>query len=102
MPWVEARRMIDLNIKAMANLTLQFLPGMKQRGQGHIVNVSSVAGGLPSQGVAVYAATKSFVDAFTTSLHRELRGTGVYASSIRPGPVNTVRTMKNKRPETKN
>jgi short-subunit dehydrogenase len=81
--------MIDLNIKAMANLTLLFLPGMKQQGQGHIVNVSSVAGGLPSQGVAVYAATKSFVDAFTTSLHRELRGTGVYASSIRPGPVNT-------------
>jgi short-subunit dehydrogenase len=89
MPWVEARRMIDLNIKAMANLTLLFLPGMKQRGQGHIVNVSSIAGGIPSQGVALYSATKSFVDAFTTSLHRELRGTGVHVSSVRPGPVRT-------------
>ena len=89
MPWVEARRMIDINIKAMANLTLLFLPGMKRRGQGHIINISSIAGGLPSQGVGLYSATKSFGDAFTTSLHRELKGTGVHLSSVRPGPVHT-------------
>ncbi len=73
----------------MVNLTLLFLPGMKQRGQGHIINISSVAGGLPSQGVAVYAATKSFGDTFTTTLHRELKGTGAHVSSVRPGPVHT-------------
>ncbi len=62
---------------------------MKERGQGHIFNISSIAGGLPSQGIGLYSATKSFSDAFTTSLHRELKGTGVHISSVRPGPVRT-------------
>ncbi len=89
MPWAEALEMIDINIKAMANLTLLFLPGMKERGQGHIINISSIAGGLPSQGIGLYSATKSFSDAFITSLHRELKGMGVHISSVRPGPVRT-------------
>jgi short-subunit dehydrogenase len=44
---------------------------------------------IPSQGVALYSATKSFVDAFTTGLHRELRGTGVRVSVVRAGAVAT-------------
>jgi short-subunit dehydrogenase len=89
MPWETALEMIQVNIAASAHLASLFLPGMKSRGRGHIVSVGSIAGGIPSQGVAMYSATKAFLDAFTTSLHRELRGTSVRASVIRPGPVAT-------------
>jgi short-subunit dehydrogenase len=60
---------------------------MRRAARGHIINVSSVAGSMPSQGVALYSATKSFVDALSTALHRELRGSGVHVSTVRPGPV---------------
>ena len=62
---------------------------MRARGHGHIVNVGSIAGNLPSQGVAIYSATKAFVDNFTTCLHREMRGSGVHVSVVKPGPVTT-------------
>jgi dihydroflavonol-4-reductase len=89
MPASTARDMIQVNASAPVQLAVLFLPGMKARGRGHIINVSSVAGSIPSQGVAVYSATKSFVDSFTTALHRELRGSGVHVSAVRPGPVTT-------------
>ncbi len=89
MPADTARDMIQVNNASLVQLAVLFLPGMKRRRRGHIVNVSSVAGSIPSQGVAVYSATKSFVDSFTTALHRELRGTGVHVSAVRPGPVAT-------------
>ena len=44
---------------------------MTSRGSGHIINISSVAGSLPEQGIALYGATKSFLDIFSTALHRE-------------------------------
>jgi short-subunit dehydrogenase len=89
MPWPTALEMIQVNSAAVAHLSSLFLPQMKGRNAGHIINVSSIAGGLPSQGVAMYSATKSFLDAFTTALHRELRGSNVHASVVRPGPVST-------------
>lgn len=89
MPWTTALEMIQVNSAAVAHLSSLFLPQMKARNAGHIVNVSSIAGGIPSQGVALYSATKSFLDSFTTALHRELRGTQVHASVVRPGPVST-------------
>lgn len=89
MGWQKARQMIELNIIAVANLTLLFLGEMKRRNQGHIINVSSIAGSLPSQGIALYSGSKSFVDSFTTSLHRELKGTNVHISLIKPGAVAT-------------
>jgi dihydroflavonol-4-reductase len=89
MPQDMARNMIQLNTSALVQLTLLFLPMMKKRRSGHIVNVSSVAGSIPSQGVAVYAASKSFVNSFTTALNRELGGSGVLVSALRPGPVSS-------------
>ena len=89
MPWETARQMIAVNIEAAAHLTSLFLPGMVERKNGHIINIGSIAGGFPNQGVALYSASKSFLDAFTTSLHRELRSSGVHASVIRLGPVKT-------------
>jgi dihydroflavonol-4-reductase len=89
MPWETAADMIAVNATAVASLASLFLPGMRARGSGHSIKLCSVAGSIPSQGVAVYCATKSFVDSFTTALYRELRGSGVHASAVRPGPVLT-------------
>jgi short-subunit dehydrogenase len=89
MPWRTAFGLIQLNIEALVQLSLMFLTQMQKRGSGHIINISSIAGGLPNQGIALYGASKSFVDAFTTSLYRELKGTSVHASTIRPGAITT-------------
>jgi len=89
MPWDVARDLIALNIEATTHLTLLFLPHMMSSGYGHIVNIGSVAGKLPEQGVAVYASSKSFLDSFTTSLFRELTGTNVHISVLRAGPIKT-------------
>ncbi|HMK08908.1 MAG TPA: SDR family NAD(P)-dependent oxidoreductase, partial [Anaerolineales bacterium] len=89
MPWPAADEMIRVNLTAVARLTMLFLSEMKRRGQGHIINIGSIVGSLPSQGVALYSATKSFVDSFSSSLFRELKGTGVHISVIRPGAIRS-------------
>lgn len=89
MPWPRAREMVEVNASAAVHLSLMVLPQMKRRGYGHIVNIGSIAGDIPSQGVALYCATKSFLESWTTALYRELRGTGVCASIVKPGPVAT-------------
>jgi len=89
MSWKLAWQMIQTNLVAVTHLTLLFLRDMKVRDSGHIINIGSVVGSLPSQGVALYGATKSFVDSFTTALYRELKGTNVHVSVVRPGAVAT-------------
>lgn len=89
MPWQKAREMIAVNLSAVAQLTLAILPEMKNSKQGHIINIGSIAGSIPSQGVALYSATKSFMDSFSTALYRELRGTNVHMSIVRAGAVAT-------------
>ena len=89
MPEDIVKNMVEVNINAMLVLTRELLPYMQARKQGQILNIGSIAGGFPNQGVAVYSASKAFMDAFTTSLHRELRGSGVNASVVRLGPVKT-------------
>jgi len=89
MAWGSAQDMLRVNVEAVVHLTRYFLPAMQAQGSGHIVNIGSIAGGLPAQGIAMYSATKAFLDAFTTSLHRELKGTRVHASILRPGAVKT-------------
>jgi len=89
MQWQDAHNLLAVNMEALAHLTRLALPEMVTRGSGHIINISSIAGALPNQGIAMYSASKAFVDAFTTSLYRELRGSGVTASALRLGPVET-------------
>jgi short-subunit dehydrogenase len=89
MGWTTARDMLQLNASATVHLTLLCLPDMLLRGRGSVVNISSVVGGFPNQGTAVYSGTKSFIDSFTTALHRELVGTGVRVGVVRPGYVET-------------
>lgn len=89
MPPPTATQMMQVNMAAVVHLTLLLLPEMQARGRGHIINVGSISGSLPSPGAALYSATKSFVDTFSIALQRELRGTGVHISVIRPGAVST-------------
>ena len=69
----EQLRMIDLNVRALTDLTLRFLPSMIQRRSGGIINVASVAGFMPGPGMAVYFATKAYVLSFSDALSEELR-----------------------------
>jgi len=89
MSWKTAWKMLQVNIEAVVQLTLCFLGDMRERNTGHIINIGSISGSLPSQGVALYGATKSFLDNFTTALYRELTGTQVHISVVRAGPVRT-------------
>lgn len=89
MPWTIASEILEVNIVAAVHFTLLFLKKMRAVGSGHIINVGSISGSLPSQGVAIYGATKSFLDNFTTALYRELTGTRLHVSVVRAGPVRT-------------
>jgi short-subunit dehydrogenase len=89
MPEQTALDMLHVNVSVVMQLTRHLIPRMQARHCGAVINVGSIAGSMPNQGIAVYAATKAFLDAFTTSLHRELRGSGVQVSVVRPGPVKT-------------
>ncbi|MBI4732986.1 MAG: SDR family oxidoreductase [Chloroflexi bacterium] len=89
MPWKTALEILQVNVEAVVQLTLGFLGKMRLRNAGHIINVGSISGSIPSQGVAVYGATKSFLDNFTTALYRELKGSRVHVSVVRAGPVRT-------------
>ena len=89
MSWKTAWEILQVNVEAVVQLTLGFLREMRQRNTGHIINIGSISGSIPSQGVALYGATKSFLDNFTTALYRELTGTHVHISVVRAGPVRT-------------
>jgi len=89
MSWKTAWEMLQVNVEAVVQLSLDFLHDMRRRDSGHIINIGSISGSIPSQGVAVYGATKSFLDSFTTALFRELTGTHIHVSVVRAGPVKT-------------
>jgi len=80
---------ILLNDVALVRLTRAALPQMVERGRGHIINVSSMAGFVPTPFNATYAATKAFVNSFSEALAEELRGTGVKVQALCPGFTRT-------------
>ena len=79
---------IDVNIRALADLTLRFAPSVI-RHRGGILNVGSIAGFLPGPGMATYYASKAFVISFTEALRQELKQHGVRVTVLCPGPVPT-------------
>ena len=81
--------MIDLNITALVRLTHAAAGGMVDRGRGGILNIGSVGSFQPSPYNAAYSATKAFVLSFTEGLHVDLKGTGVTATALCPGPTKT-------------
>ena len=79
---------IDLNIRALSELTLRFLPDITAN-RGRILNVASVAAFLPGPGMAIYYASKAYVLSFSQALAEELKGAGVSVTALCPGPVKT-------------
>jgi len=84
------RRMIDLDVRAVVDLTSRFLPGMLARGGGGVLNIASMMGYMPVPYEAAYAASKAFVLSFSKALAYETMGTGVTISVVAPGVVSTA------------
>jgi NADP-dependent 3-hydroxy acid dehydrogenase YdfG len=85
----EWEEMIDTNNRGLVTVTRQLLPGMVERGRGHVVNVGSVAGTYPYPGGNVYGATKAFVHQFSLNLRADLVGSGVRVTCVEPGMADT-------------
>ena len=81
--------MVEIDVLAVVDLCSRFLPGMVRRGRGAVLNVASTGAFQPLPGQAGYGAGKAFVLSYTQSLGGELRGTGVTATTLCPGPVDT-------------
>jgi uncharacterized protein len=81
--------MIDLNVRALVELTRLVLPSMVARGFGRVLNIGSTAGFQAGPGMATYFASKAFVLHFTEAIAHELRGTGVTATVHCPGATAT-------------
>lgn len=78
-----------LNINSLVELTHLFLSGMIERGWGRVMNVASTAAFQPGPLMSVYYASKAFVLHFSEALENELEGTGVYVTTLCPGPTAT-------------
>jgi short-subunit dehydrogenase len=80
---------VKVNVTALVELTGLFLPQMIQRRTGGILNVGSVAGFVPGPYMAIYYASKAFVQSFSEALAEELSDTGVTVNVLCPGPTTT-------------
>jgi 3-hydroxy acid dehydrogenase / malonic semialdehyde reductase len=78
-------RMIDTNCKGLVYVTRALLPGMIERGRGHVINLGSVAASYPYPGGNVYGATKAFVHQLSLNLRSDLHGTPLRVTVIEPG-----------------
>ena len=81
--------MVRTNVEAVVDLCSTYVPQMVDRRRGAVLNVASVAAYQPVPRQATYAATKAFVLSFTEGLHVDLKGTGVTATALCPGPTKT-------------
>lgn len=82
-------QMIQTNINGVLHCTRAVLPGMVERGRGHVINIGSVAAGYPYPGGNVYGATKAFVRQFSLNLRADLLGTPIRVTCIEPGLSET-------------
>jgi 3-hydroxy acid dehydrogenase / malonic semialdehyde reductase len=78
-------RMVDTNVKGVMYCTRAILPGMVERGRGHVINIGSVAAEFPYPGGNVYGATKAFVYQFSLNLRADLLGTRIRVTDVEPG-----------------
>lgn len=83
------RRIYDVNVMGLVNGMQQVLPGMIERGRGHVVNVASMFGKTEAPGAANYIASKHAAVGLSNAVRSELKGTDVTITTILPGVVNT-------------
>ena len=81
--------MINTNIKGLLYVTRVIVPGMVNRGKGHVINIGSIAGHEAYPGGGVYCATKHAVNAITKSLRMDVLDKGIRVSTVDPGMVET-------------
>jgi short-subunit dehydrogenase len=81
--------LVEVDVAAVVDLCCRFLPGMVERSRGAVLNVASVGAFGPVPGQASYGAAKAFVLSYTEAMRGELKGTGVSATALCPGPVKT-------------
>jgi 3-hydroxy acid dehydrogenase/malonic semialdehyde reductase len=82
-------RMLDTNVRGLLNVSGCVLPGMVERGSGHVINIGSNAGREVYPGGAVYCATKAAVERITRGMRMDVLGSGVRISQVDPGMVET-------------
>jgi len=85
----DLENMIQLNVTALTRLTAAVLPGMLERANGLIINISSIAALAPELLNGVYSGTKVYVVNFTQSLHHEVSGKGIQVQAVLPGATST-------------
>jgi uncharacterized protein len=93
-PFVEAdeadiERLLDLNVGAATRLTRHFLPGMRERRRGGVINVASLAGYTPGPWQAVYYASKAYLVSFSEAIAVEVAPDRVRVTAAVPGPIDT-------------
>jgi short-subunit dehydrogenase len=86
----EVMGLVDLNVRALTALTRHYLPGMRARGRGGILNVASLGGFTPGPYQAAYYASKAYVLSLTEAIAAETAGQGVRMCALAPGPVRTA------------
>jgi len=82
-------RTVEVNCKGALNCVGAVLPGMMERGRGHIVTISSDAERVVFPGLAIYSASRFFVEALSKGLRMETAGTGIKVTTVQPGNVAT-------------
>lgn len=83
-------RLLDLNVRALTELTRHYLPGMRTRGRGGILNLASLGGYAPGPYQAAYYASKAYVISLSEALAAEMAGQGVRITALVPGPAATA------------
>ena len=81
--------MVETNILGLLAMTHAILPGMRQRGDGHIVNIASTAGNFHYPGAHVYGGSKAFVTYFSQALRSDLLGQPIRVTNLEPGMADT-------------
>lgn len=86
---VEWRRVLDVNVLGTVNAMRVFVPGMRERGWGRVVNIASIAGKDGNPNLSVYSASKAAVIGLTKSIGKELATSGVLVNAIAPAVIAT-------------
>jgi NAD(P)-dependent dehydrogenase (short-subunit alcohol dehydrogenase family) len=85
----EVRKMVDINMWGLVDMTRAVLPAMRKQKSGHIVNISSIGGIIAFPGVSFYHATKFAVEGMSESMSHELKPLGIKVLIVEPGPFRT-------------
>jgi uncharacterized protein len=96
----ELDRALDVNLRSPMHMTHALVPGMVERGRGHLVYVSSINGKLATPGSSIYSATKFGLRGFAAALRQDLHGTGVGVTCVFPGFVSDAGMWADSKQET--